>query len=47
MKQHGGKRSNSGRKQKYGEVTKNVTTRVPESKVEDFKKLVSDYLATL
>jgi predicted DNA binding CopG/RHH family protein len=44
---HGGKRPNSGAKPKYGEPTKSVTFRVPESKIKDVKKLVSDYLKTL
>ena len=43
-KSHGGKRQNSGAKQKYGEPTKTVTFRIPESKIKDVKKLVSDYL---
>ena len=41
---HGGKRTNSGAKQKYGEPTKSVTLRVPESKIKDVKKIVYDYL---
>ncbi|MFZ1751428.1 MAG: hypothetical protein WAU01_14610 [Saprospiraceae bacterium] len=44
---HGGKRPNSGAKQKYGEPTKTVTFRIPESKIKDVKKLVSDYLKSL
>ena len=43
-KKHGGKRQNSGAKLKYGEPTKTVTFRIPESKIKDVKKLVSDYL---
>jgi predicted DNA binding CopG/RHH family protein len=44
---HGGKRQNSGAKQKYGEPTKSVTFRIPESNIKNVKKLVSDYLKTL
>ena len=44
---HGGKRPNSGAKQKYGEPTKVVTLRIPESKIPDVKKLVYDYLKAL
>jgi hypothetical protein len=46
-KNHGGKRQNSGAKQKYGEPTKSVTFRIPESKIKDVKNLVSYYLKTL
>jgi len=44
---HGGSRPNSGAKQKYGEPTKSVTFRIPESKIKDVKKLVTDYLKSL
>lgn len=44
---HGGKRQNSGAKKKYGEPTKIVTFRIPESKIEDVKKIVADYLKSL
>ena len=44
---HGGKRQNSGAKPKYGEVTKTLTFRVPESKIKDVKKIVADYLKSL
>jgi hypothetical protein len=44
---HGGKRQNSGAKKKYGEPTKIVTFRIPESKIKDVKNLVSDYLKSL
>jgi len=44
---HGGKRQNSGAKQKYGEPTKLVTFRIPESKIKDVKKIVADYLKSL
>ncbi len=44
---HGGKRKNSGAKLKYGEPTKTVTFRIPESKILKFKKLVYDYLKSL
>jgi len=46
-KNHGGKRTNSGAKQKYGEPTKMVSFRIPESKIKDVKKLVADYLKAL
>jgi len=45
--QWGGKRPNSGAKPKYGEPTKMVSFRIPESKVKDVKKLVADYLKSL
>ena len=44
---HGGKRENSGAKQKYGEPTKVVTFRIPESKILTVKKIVSDCLKSL
>ena len=44
---HGGKRQNSGAKKKYGEPTKTVTFRIPESKIKDVKKIVADYLKSL
>ena len=44
---HGGKRENSGAKQKYGEPTKVVTFRLPESKIKDIKKILADYLKSL
>lgn len=37
-KDHGGKRSKSGRKLLYGEPTKMVSFAVPVSKIEEFKK---------
>lgn len=43
---HGGKRQNSGAKLKYGEPTKIVTFRIPESKIKDVRKLVAEFLAT-
>ncbi len=46
-KKHGGKRQNSGAKKKYGEPTKTVTFRIPESKIKDVKKIVYDYLKSL
>ena len=46
-KTHGGKRPKSGAKKKYGEPTKTVTFRIPESKIKDVKKLVSGYLKSL
>jgi hypothetical protein len=44
---HGGHRQNSGAKPKYGEPTKIVTFRIPESKIKDVKKIVADYLKSL
>ena len=44
---HGGKRKNSGAKLKYGEPTKTVTFRIPESKIKEVKKIVADYLKSL
>lgn len=44
---HGGKRQGSGAKPKYGEPTKVVTFRIPESKIKDVKKIVADYLKSL
>jgi hypothetical protein len=41
---HGGKRQNSGAKPKYGEPTKSVTFRIPESKVVKVKEIVKDFL---
>ncbi len=41
---HGGKRVGAGPKFKYGELTSNITLRVPNSKKEDVRKLVRDYL---
>jgi hypothetical protein len=41
---HGGKRQNSGAKPKYGEPTKIVTFRIPESKVVKVKEIVKDFL---
>lgn len=46
-KNWGGERPNSGRKRKYGEVTKLVSFRVPLSKVNNVKKLVKNYLNNL
>ncbi len=46
-KKHGGKRKNSGAKLKYGEPTKTVTFRIPESKVKEVKIIVADYLKAL
>ena len=44
---HGGKRHNSGAKLKYGEPTKTVTFRIPESKILEVKKIVAEYLKSL
>jgi hypothetical protein len=46
MNNHGGKRANSGAKQKYGEPTKMVSFRIPESIVKEIKQMVFDYLKT-
>jgi hypothetical protein len=43
----GGERPNSGRKRKYGEVTKIVSVRVPLSEVTNVKKLVKKYLNSI
>lgn len=40
----GGKREGAGRKSKYGEKTKNITIRIPESKVILFRSLVKRWL---
>ena len=45
--QWGGERPNSGRKRKYGEVTKILSMRVPLSEVANVKKLVKNYLNNL
>ena len=34
----------AGRKQKYGEKTQNITTRIPESKVVQFREHVKEWL---
>ena len=44
---HGGKRQNAGAPQKYGEPTKMVSFRVPESKVKEVKSIVAEYLEKL
>lgn len=44
-KKHGGKRTNSGAKKKYGEPTKTVSFRVPESKINEVSKAVKTMLA--
>jgi hypothetical protein len=41
---HGGKREGAGPKFKYGEVTCNITLRVPTSKKAAVKELVYAYL---
>lgn len=41
---NGGHRPGSGQKPKYGEPTATVSFRVPQSKVEDIKVLVKNYL---
>ena len=40
----GGKRPNAGRKLKYGEVTVNVTFRVPQSCKDEVRDIVNEYL---
>ena len=42
---HGGKRSNSGAKQKYNEPTRTTAFRIPISKIDEVKKLVIEFLA--
>jgi hypothetical protein len=36
----GGKRKGSGRKKMYGEKTKSVSFKIPESKIEEVKQLI-------
>lgn len=45
LRQHGGKRPNSGVKPKYGEPTKTIAFRCPASKVQEIKALIADKLA--
>lgn len=40
----GGRRENSGQKQKYNEPTKTISFRVPESKIDEFKAVISEML---
>lgn len=40
----GGYRENAGRKEKYGEPTKRIGFRVPESKVDEITELVKNKL---
>jgi hypothetical protein len=40
----GGKREGAGPPFKYGELTSNITLRVPNSKKDDVRKLVREYL---
>jgi hypothetical protein len=40
----GGAREGAGRKQKYGEPIVRITSQVPESKAEEFKKKVAAIL---
>jgi hypothetical protein len=44
-KGRGGSRKNSGAKKKYGEPTKTVSFRVPESKANEVKKYFKTMLA--
>jgi len=44
---HGGHRKGAGRPPKYNEPTKYVPFRIPESKVEQVKELVSEFLEGL
>jgi len=46
-KTRGGKRPNAGRLPKYNEPTKTIAFRVPESKAEEIKELVKEYLDKL
>jgi len=43
----GGKREGAGAKPKYNEPTKTTAFRIPISKVDEVKKIVSDYLNSL
>lgn len=45
MNKHGGTRPNAGAKKKYGEPTKTVSFRVPESKVNEVIEAVKTMLA--
>jgi hypothetical protein len=38
---------NAGRKQKYGERTKNITVRCPKSKIHELKEIITNYLKLL
>jgi hypothetical protein len=40
----GGSRKGSGAKPRYSEPTKSISLRVPESKVEEVKAIVKEYL---
>lgn len=42
----GGTRQGSGAKPKYKEPTKTIAFRVPESKINEVKELVKNYLKT-
>ena len=44
---HGGHRKGAGRPTKYNEPTKYVTFRIPESKVQQVKELVLEFLEGL
>ena len=46
-KARGGKRPNAGRLPKYNEPTKTIAFRVPESKAEEIKELVKEYIEKL
>ena len=37
----GGARKNAGRKKKYGEVTKVLTSRIPVSKIDEVKRAIA------
>jgi hypothetical protein len=43
----GGNRAGSGQKKKYGEKTKSINFKIPESKVEEVKKVVKTFLEPL
>jgi hypothetical protein len=42
---HGGKRKNAGSKPKYDELTKTISFRVPISKIEEIKLLITHKLS--
>ena len=44
MNKHGGARVGAGRKHKYGEVTTNLTVRIPVSKKQEVLELIRRYL---
>jgi len=42
---HGGKRKNAGSKPKYAEPTKTISFRMPISKIEEIKLLITQKLS--